>query len=137
MTRLAANAASFWQPVSPQIWVLPAASARWAWTTATSGLSGGTAYTGSPPNGEVTGRMLGLTLGRSVSKYDRSGQNGSLAAPAAYRPTIPKWLYSSSSRGAGSWCSTRRRMACSDPTPGLPIQEKTSLAATPAPIIWS
>jgi hypothetical protein len=43
ITRSAANAASFWQPSSPQIWVLPFASARWAWMIETSGLSGGTA----------------------------------------------------------------------------------------------
>ena len=43
MTRSAAKAASFWQPRRPQIWVLPLASARWAWMTVTSGLSGGTA----------------------------------------------------------------------------------------------
>ena len=58
-------------------------------------------------------------------------------APAVYRPTIPKWLYSSISRGAGSAASMRRRMACRPPTPGLPSQLKTSLRATPAPIIWS
>jgi len=49
MTRSAANAASFWQPSSPQTWVLPAASARWAWMTVTSGRSGGTAYTTPSP----------------------------------------------------------------------------------------
>ena len=43
MTRSAAKAASFWQPSSPQTWVSPPADARWAWTMATSGLSGGTA----------------------------------------------------------------------------------------------
>ena len=43
MTRSAANAASFWQPSSPQTCVSPVAVARWAWTMATSGRSGGTA----------------------------------------------------------------------------------------------
>ena len=43
ITRRAANAASFWQPRSPHTCVLPAASARWAWITVTSGLSAGTA----------------------------------------------------------------------------------------------
>jgi hypothetical protein len=50
---------------------------------------------------------------------------------------MPKWEYSSTSSGSGSARSIRRRMACSDPAPGLPIQEKTSLRATPAPTIWS
>ena len=43
ITRSAANAASFWQPRRPHTCVLPAASARWAWITVTSGFSGGTA----------------------------------------------------------------------------------------------
>ena len=30
ITRLEASAASFWTPRSPQIWVFPSASARWA-----------------------------------------------------------------------------------------------------------
>ena len=47
---------------------------------------------------------------------------------------MPKWEYSSSSRG-GSPFSTARRKACSDPAPGLPAQEKTSFLAQPAAII--
>ena len=43
ITRSAAKAASFWQPRRPQTWVSPPADARWAWTIATSGRSGGTA----------------------------------------------------------------------------------------------
>jgi hypothetical protein len=50
---------------------------------------------------------------------------------------MPKCEYSSISRGSGSACSIRRRTACSEPTPGLPSQEKISFRATPAPIIWS
>jgi hypothetical protein len=50
---------------------------------------------------------------------------------------MPKWLYSSTSRGAGSARSIRLRMAWSDPTPGLPSHEKISLRATPPAIIWS
>ena len=57
-------------------------------------------------------------------------------APAVYRPTMPKWLYSSSSSVAPS-PSVTRRTACRPPTPGFPNHEKTSLRATPAPIIWS
>ena len=41
------------------------------------------------------------------------------------------WLCSSSSSGAGQPRSTASRMRCSDPTPGLPPQEKTSLRAAP------
>ena len=41
MTRSAAKAASFWQPSRPHTCVSPAADDRWAWTIATSGLSGG------------------------------------------------------------------------------------------------
>ena len=66
--------------------------------------------------------------------------NGRLAAPAVYRATIPKWLYSSISRGVAppsAAGSIRRRIALSPPTPGLPSQLKTSLRATPPAIIWS
>ena len=33
--------------------------------------------------------------------------------------------------------STASRRRCSEPTPGLPPQEKTSFRAQPVPIIWS
>jgi hypothetical protein len=51
--------------------------------------------------------------------------NGSFAAPAVYRATIPKWLYSSTSRAgqppsATAAGSIRRRIALRPPTPGLP-----------------
>jgi len=82
------------------------------------------------------GRMSGFATGRSVSKYERSGMKGSFAAPAAYRATIPKWLYSSSSRLAAG-PSVTRLMALRPPTPGLPSQLKMSLRATPAATIWS
>ena len=50
---------------------------------------------------------------------------------------IPAWLCSSSSSGPGQECSIASRNRCRDPTPGFPPQEKTSLRAHPAPIIWS
>ena len=50
---------------------------------------------------------------------------------------MPKCEYSSISSGAGSASSIRRRIAWSEPTPGLPSHENTSFDATPAPIIWS
>ena len=68
MTRSAAKPTSFWQPSSPQIWVLPAASARCAWTIATSGWSGGTAYTTPSQYGDAISRISGFAVGRSVSK---------------------------------------------------------------------
>ena len=39
--------------------------------------------------------------------------------------------------GTGQECSIASLNRCSDPTPGLPPQENTSLRAHPAPIIWS
>ena len=39
--------------------------------------------------------------------------------------------------GPGQAFSTASRNRCSDPTPGLPPQEKISLLAQPAPISWS
>ncbi len=52
---------------------------------------------------------------------------------------MPKWLYSSISRrgSVAVSASTRRRMACSPPTPGLPSQLKMSRRAVPAATIWS
>ena len=88
------------------------------------------------PYGDSIGRISGFAFGRSVSKYERSGKNGRFAAPAVYRATIPKWLYSSISSSGGE-ASIRRRIAFSPPTPGLPSHEKTSLRATPPAIIWS
>ena len=78
---------------------------------ATSGFSGGTAYTVSSPYGDAIGTMLGLALGRSLPSYERNGKNGRREAPATYRHTMPKWEYSSSTSGRGSDRSTRRRMA--------------------------
>jgi hypothetical protein len=63
--------------------------------------------------------------------------NGRPDAPATYRLAIPAWLCSSISSGTGQPCSTASLNLCSDPTPGLPAQEKISLRAQPAPIIWS
>ena len=86
-------------------------------------------------------RISGFAFGRSVSKYERRGMNGRFAAPAVYRATMPKWLYSSSSSavpaGRDGRGSMRRRIALSPPTPGLPSHEKTSFRATPPAIIWS
>ena len=82
MTRRAARAASFWQPSRPHTWASPSAVARWVWMMATSGLSGGTANTVSSPKGLATGTMRGLTRGRSLCAYERSGKKGSAAAPA-------------------------------------------------------
>jgi len=64
-------------------------------------------------------------------------KKGRPVAPAVYRLTMPKWLYSSTSSGAGSPVSIRRRMAPSPPTPGFPSQLKISFRATPPAIIWS
>ena len=66
ITRFDANAASFCTPSSPQIWVLPCASARWACTMVTSGLSAGTVARRSPVYGHSTVAMRGLAVGRSV-----------------------------------------------------------------------
>ena len=137
ITRRAANAASFCTPRRPQACAVPSAAARWAWTIATSGLSAGTAASRSPVYGQVTSRMRGFTRGRSLPVKVRSAANGSPAAPAAKRATIPKWLYSSSSSGCGTPSSTARRKAWSEPAPGLPAQLKTSSRAQPAAIIWS
>ena len=61
------------------------------------------------PYGLPTFRMqrVGRPGGPSRSS-SRSGKNGSFVAPAAYRATIPKWLYSSSSRLAHGPSVTRR-----------------------------
>ena len=50
---------------------------------------------------------------------------------------MPAWLCSSISSGTGQACSTASLNRCSEPTPGLPAQEKISFAAQPAPISWS
>ena len=39
--------------------------------------------------------------------------------------------------GTGQSSSTASRNRCSEPTPGLPAHEKTSLRAQPIPISWS
>ena len=105
--------------------------------TATSGRSAGTAVSTSPVNGQVTGAMVAVCFARSVPRYPRSTANGSPDAPATYRLAIPAWLCSSSSSGRGQSCSTASRNRCSEPTPGLPPQENTSLRAHPAPMSWS
>ena len=48
ITFFAANAASFCSPIIPQMCAFPIVSARWTWTTATSGFRGGTTETSSP-----------------------------------------------------------------------------------------
>src|SRR5581483_7807816 len=67
----------------------------------------------------------------------RSTPKGRLAAPAAYAAAISACECSSSSSGAGHPFSTASRKRRSDPTPGLPPQENTSLRAQPIPINWS
>ena len=69
--------------------------------------------------------------------YPRSTANGRPDAPATYRLAIPAWLCSSICNGAGQPVASASRIRCSDPTPGLPPHENTSLDAQPAPIIWS
>ena len=83
--------------------------------------------------------MSGLATGRSVSKYERSGKNGRFIAPGRVAPDHPEVavLLELERLVGRSSPSIRRRMAPSPPTPGLPSQEKTSLRATPAAIIWS
>ncbi len=45
---------------------------------------------------------------------------------------MPACAFSSSASGAGQPCSTASRNRCSEPTPGLPPQEKISFDAQPA-----
>ena len=128
ITRSAANAASFWQPSRPQICASPLASARCACTIATSGLSGGTTYTSVASSyGETIGRCSGSPSGCRTRSSCGSGRTaGSTRRPRSGTPcrnaSTPR-----SRSGAGSSSSIRRRIACSEPTPGLPSQEKTSL----------
>ena len=49
--------------------------------------------------GHSTSRIRSLTFGRSLPVNVRSGRNGSFAAPAWKRATMPKCEYSSSSSG--------------------------------------
>ena len=82
-------------------------------------------------------RMSGFTSGKSVSKYERRGKNGRFVAPAVYRPTIPKWLYSSTSSG--------RRGCPLDPTADgaesadarIAEPREDELPGNAAAIIWS
>ena len=80
--RFAASTASFWTPVMPQNWTLPARSARWAWTIATSGFSAATAVSVSPVNGQRIVDTLGVCRARSVPGEARSTAKGSPEAPA-------------------------------------------------------
>ena len=137
MERLAASTASFCTPVMPQNCTFPARSARCAWMIATSGLTADTAVSCSPVNGQVICLIVSVWVASPVPLYPRSTANGSPAAPATYRLAIPAWLCSSISSGCGQPCSTASLNRCSEPTPGFPPQEKTSLRAQPAPISWS
>ena len=126
----------------PQNCTFPARSARCAWITATSGFSAATAVSRSPVNGQVMGRTAGWPSrpgrpSRPVPLYPRRIANGTPEAPATYRFAIPAWLCSSSCNGPGQAFSTASRNRCSEPTPGLPPQEKISLLAHPAPMSWS
>ena len=80
--RFAASTASFWTPLMPQSWTLPARSARWAWMIVTSGFSAATAVSVSPVNGQRTVDTVGVCRGRSVPAEARSTAKGRPAAPA-------------------------------------------------------
>ncbi len=116
---------------------LPARSALSAWITATSGRSAGTAASASPVKGQATRLMFGFTLGRSI-RYSR-GRSRSRSIPT------PPWPNAYEAGAAGLPCasgagqpfSTASRTRWSEPTPGLPVHENTSLSAQPMPTSWS
>ena len=88
-------------------------------------------------NGQVIGLIVSVCASRSVPAYPRSTANGRPDAPATYRFAIPAWLCSSISSGCGQPFCTASRNRCSEPTPGLPPQQKTSFRAQPMPMSWS
>jgi hypothetical protein len=102
----------------------------------TSGRIAGTAATSSPVNGHVI-HATRVRSARSVPAYPRTTPKGSRVAPAAYAAAIPACECSSSSSGEGHPFSTASLNLWSEPTPGLPPHENTSLRAHPMPISWS
>ena len=137
-TRRAASTASFWTPVMPHICTLPRRSARWAWMTVTSGLSAGTAVSTSPVNGQVIGAIVAVCrgqVGADVAAQHGERQPGRAGGVPVGHAGVAVLLQLAAAPGQP--CSTASRSRCSEPTPGLPPQEKTSSLAQPAPIIWS
>ena len=104
---------------------------------ATSGRRAATAVSSSPVNGQAMVATLAVWSARSVPAYPRRTANGRPEAPAAYRFAMPAWLCSSSRSARGQPFSTASRKRWSEPTPGFPPHENTSLRAQPIPIIWS
>ena len=94
----------------------------------TSGLSAGTAASSSPVNGQVTAEIVGVCCGQVGARVPaqhrerQPGRAGDVAVGHARRGCAPR------SRAArASALASASRMRCSEPTPGLPPQEKTSL----------
>ena len=120
----------------PQTWVLPAASARWAWTTATSGLRGGTANTGSPRTGRRPADV-GVALGQVGLEVRPQRPERQLGGPGGIPPDHPEVAVLLQLQG--------RRVVVLDPPPDgvqrpdarVPHPGEHQLAAAPAPIIWS
>ena len=68
MTRSAANAASFWQPSSPQTWVSPAGRGALGVDDRDVRPERRDGVDDPSPYGDSIGRISGLAFGRSVSK---------------------------------------------------------------------
>ena len=129
--RADASTASFCTPMIPQSCTLPRAVGLLRVDDADVG-----------PERRHGGELLaGERAGRSARRaYARRGRcrrsraaprrGGSPPRPRMRRP-CPACECSSSSSGRGQPCSTASRNRWSDPTPGLPPQEKTSLRAQP------
>jgi len=142
-------AASFCTPVIPQYCTLRRRSARWRMNHGHVRPQG--RHRGEDLTGERARDLGNAGMGAGGTGFCRTGfcstgQAGRVPAqhrerqPGRARHVAvghPSVLCSSSSSGPGQECSTASRNRCSDPTPGLPPQENTSLRAHPAPIIWS
>ena len=74
---------------------------------------------------------------RAKALLNRSLQSSLEDQLEAEAQAIAAWLCSRISILHGQPFSTASRRRCSEPTPGLPPQEKMTFLAQPAPIIWS
>ena len=88
-----------------------------------------------PDSGLAVQAGQALQAGAAVAAQDRERQ-ARRRRPRTGWP-CPRGCVPPAASGPGQPFSTASRNRCSEPTPGLPPQEKISLLAQPAPMSWS
>ena len=121
----------------PHSWTLPARSARWAWTTATSGRSAETAVSSSPVNGHGCGRIVEVCAGRSVpdvAAHHRERQPGRAGDVAVRHPGVAVLL---ELEGVRPVALDRVAEPVQRADAGIASPGEHEPRAQPAPISWS